>query len=88
MLGILHVDSLDIRNENYALFKPITMRPLKYFPQPRIVGGQNAKNNQFPYQISLRLNNFHTCGGSIISKNYIITAAHCVTTIYRGTVTL
>ncbi|KAI8127782.1 Serine protease SP24D [Lucilia cuprina] len=61
-------------------FIPITQQPLAYFPQPRIVGGQNAKNNQFPYQISLRLYNYHICGGSIISRNYVVTAAHCVTT--------
>lgn len=87
MLWILYVDSLFIDNENDTKFEPITARPLKYFPQPRIVGGQNAKNNQFPYQISLRLNNYHICGGSIISKNYVITAAHCVTTNSVGAVT-
>ena len=87
MLWVLYVDSLYIGNENDTNFEPITPRSLKYFPQPRIVGGQNAENNQFPYQISLRFNNYHICGGSIISKNYVITAAHCVTTNSGGTVT-
>lgn len=69
-----HVDNSD------GNFVPITQQPLKFFPQPRIVGGRDAEINQFPYQISLRLYNQHICGGSIISKNYIITAAHCVST--------
>ncbi|XP_065363290.1 serine protease SP24D-like [Calliphora vicina] len=67
-------------------FVPITQQPLVYFPQPRIVGGKNAKENQFPYQISLRYYNQHICGGSIISKNYVVTAAHCVTTVSGSTI--
>lgn len=44
----------------------------------RIVGGQTAFPGQFPYQISLRLvEHLHLCGGSIISNDWIVTAAHC-----------
>ncbi|KAM7348081.1 serine protease SP24D-like [Cochliomyia hominivorax] len=46
----------------------------------RIVGGKNAYEGQFPYQVSLRRNGSHTCGGSIISRNFVLTAAHCVGT--------
>ncbi|XP_061398821.1 serine protease SP24D-like [Musca vetustissima] len=49
-------------------------------PTGRVVGGQDAYEGQFPHQISLRRNGSHTCGGSIISKNFILTAAHCVGT--------
>ncbi|XP_055389208.1 serine protease SP24D-like [Condylostylus longicornis] len=44
----------------------------------RIVGGWDALPQQFPHQISLRIRGSHTCGGSIISPTWILTAAHCV----------
>lgn len=44
----------------------------------RIVGGERAKIEDFPYQVSLRSNGNHVCGGSIIGDRYIITAAHCI----------
>ncbi|KAF7399702.1 hypothetical protein HZH68_008294 [Vespula germanica] len=52
------------------------------FLEPRIVNGVDAKPGEIPYQISLqmKLSNFHFCGGSILNKNYVITAAHCVLT--------
>jgi len=46
--------------------------------ESRIIGGTTAKDGQFPYQAGLSLDNSYWCGGSIISVNYILTAAHCV----------
>lgn len=45
----------------------------------RVVGGVDASQSQFPHQISLRNRGSHSCGGSIISPNWVLTAAHCVT---------
>lgn len=44
----------------------------------RIVGGSDAAAGQFPYQCSLRRGQHHTCGGSIITNRWILSAAHCV----------
>lgn len=48
--------------------------------QPRIVGGADANDGQFPYQISLRFKiaDMNFCGGSIISDRFLLTAAHCM----------
>ncbi|CAD7083054.1 unnamed protein product [Hermetia illucens] len=43
----------------------------------RIVGGQDADIKDFPYQVSLRSQGRHFCGGSIYLANIIITATHC-----------
>ncbi|XP_078033083.1 trypsin-1 [Augochlora pura] len=44
----------------------------------RIVGGEATVIEQAPYQVSLQLSGRHFCGGSIIAKNYVVTAGHCV----------
>ncbi|CAK9804052.1 unnamed protein product [Anthophora quadrimaculata] len=48
------------------------------FPGSQIVGGKDAPVGKFPYQVSLRNNGNHFCGGSILNSRYILTAAHCV----------
>ncbi|CAG0905517.1 unnamed protein product [Cyprideis torosa] len=45
----------------------------------RIINGNNAQLGWFPHQVSLQTSSgFHFCGGSIISQEWIVTAAHCV----------
>ncbi|XP_059485509.1 trypsin-7-like [Neocloeon triangulifer] len=44
----------------------------------KIVGGTPAQIKDFPYQLSLRYRGRHICGASIISSNFVITAAHCI----------
>ncbi|MCT4641779.1 MAG: serine protease [Bacteriovoracaceae bacterium] len=49
------------------------------FASTLITNGIDAKKNQFPWQVSLKnKKNQHFCGGSIISSNFILTAAHCL----------
>lgn len=48
----------------------------------RIVGGQEADINEYPWMVTVLSKSSggtELCGGSIISPNYILTAAHCVT---------
>ncbi|CAB4059914.1 unnamed protein product [Lepeophtheirus salmonis] len=59
----------------------------------RIINGIEASPNQFPWAVFIKIHIGHqigTCTGSVISKNFILTAAHCLqgvskAEIYAGT---
>merc|ERR1712055_102688 len=46
--------------------------------RPTIVNGENARDGEFPHQLSLKRFGSHTCGAAIISTNRALTAAHCI----------
>ncbi|XP_051977881.1 transmembrane protease serine 13-like isoform X1 [Xyrauchen texanus] len=43
----------------------------------RIIGGTVAVDGQWPWQASLHFRGYHTCGGTLVAPDFIITAAHC-----------
>ncbi|XP_067648238.1 collagenase-like [Eurosta solidaginis] len=63
--------------------------------RPRILNGQTAAANQFPYQAGLELFDgeiWSFCGGSLISNEWVLTAAHCTldaisVIVYLGSIT-
>ncbi|XP_066499784.1 elastase 2 [Hoplias malabaricus] len=48
----------------------------------RVVGGDDVRPNSWPWQVSLQYlssgNYYHTCGGTLISNQWVLTAAHCI----------
>ncbi|XP_066497915.1 prostasin-like [Hoplias malabaricus] len=54
----------------------------------KIVGGQNATPGSWPWQVSLQINGFHFCGGSLINSDWVLTAAHCFESFTASQVTV
>ncbi|XP_069067176.1 elastase-1-like [Pleurodeles waltl] len=51
----------------------------------RVIGGNEAVRNSYKWQVSLQIAHYgdpefwsHTCGGTLISSNWVLSAAHCV----------
>uniref|UniRef100_A0A8C5P6I4 Peptidase S1 domain-containing protein n=1 Tax=Leptobrachium leishanense TaxID=445787 RepID=A0A8C5P6I4_9ANUR len=43
-----------------------------------IVGGHEAKAHSRPYMASLEISGENTCGGTLINRKWVLTAAHCM----------
>ncbi|CAD7671617.1 unnamed protein product [Nyctereutes procyonoides] len=57
----------------------VKKQPWKYLNIfSRIVGGGQVEKGSYPWQVSLKRRQKHICGGTIISAQWVITAAHCV----------
>ena len=49
-------------------------------PKVQIVGGEDAEDGEFPWQVQLRSSDSGRslfCGGSVLNEEWVITAAHC-----------
>ncbi|MEQ2224986.1 Elastase-1 [Ilyodon furcidens] len=48
----------------------------------RVVGGEVARPNSWPWQVSLQYKSgsyfYHACGGTLIRTGWVLTAAHCI----------
>jgi len=73
--GQLSVADLDLDNRlkpNLRCDKPMVPGSLS-LDDGRIVGGYQAERHAWPFIVKIRIG----CGGSIVSNNWIVTAAHC-----------
>ena len=46
-------------------------------PQVRIIGGQPAFDNQWPWMVQIKFKGKFICGASLIAPDWALTAAHC-----------
>lgn len=55
------------------------------FQNKLIVGGRDAQQDEFPFMVAIgwgkNMSNLQFgCGGTLISENFVLTAAHCIET--------
>ncbi|CAB4010162.1 chymotrypsinogen B-like, partial [Paramuricea clavata] len=48
-----------------------------------VIGGVNAKRGAWPWQVALKRSGRFICGGSLIKPDWVVTAAHCISTGVR-----
>uniref|UniRef100_A0A3Q3XDJ6 Peptidase S1 domain-containing protein n=1 Tax=Mola mola TaxID=94237 RepID=A0A3Q3XDJ6_MOLML len=49
----------------------------------KIVGGGTAAAGAWPWHVSIEINGFYTCGGTLINNQWILTAAHIPTSMLK-----
>jgi secreted trypsin-like serine protease len=48
----------------------------------KIVNGRVSTKGDWSWAVSIKYNDKHLCGGSLLNNNYILTAAHCFPSKY------
>lgn len=71
----------DSEYDPVKFFMPEPAPSLNYSPPMRIINGFEAQPNAYPYQVGIEISvtgGWTWCGGSLISQNFVLTAAHCL----------
>ncbi|XP_078476346.1 elastase-1-like [Lampetra planeri] len=88
---------ISAQEDGAALRRNLKLQGIKInLQQGRIVNGDEAAPNSWPWQISIATAFhperpdalYHTCGGVLLNSDWVLTAAHCIDTNYSQSVRL
>jgi len=71
----------DADNDEKTNKRKVNKRNKNKKSDTKIVGGQNAEENEYPWMVALTTKtdmNFVYCGGSLIASQWVLTAVHCI----------
>ncbi len=66
------------RGKRWASWERVTKGPERTSVY-RVIGGQDAAHETYPWEVALLGEGGSLCGGSLIAAEWVLTAAHCVT---------
>ncbi|CAH2017002.1 unnamed protein product [Acanthoscelides obtectus] len=79
ILWIMYLQSAIYRAEEQPMSVQI---PIMNEVKSRIIGGSEVTPHSYPFQVHIKMfnkiSNVASCGGSLISKKIVLTAAHCL----------
>merc|ERR1719264_1452596 len=75
LLSVLNVAKDDLTTQEVAGLAQTTSLVDK---EAHIIGGDKAELGQFPWAAALFIDGAWFCGGSLVSRRYVLTAGHCM----------
>jgi secreted trypsin-like serine protease len=71
-------NSVTFMLRSFCFYSDFTGKVHVFDADPHITNGYTATHGQFPWQVAITIDNSYFCGGSLISDDWVLTAAHCV----------